>query len=41
MGIVDHAGGLFENKMYKKGDVVKILKYKKAQTLLNQGWIIE
>ena len=25
----------------KKGDVVKVLKYKKAQTLLNQGWAIE
>ena len=25
----------------KKGDAVKVLKYKKAQTLLNQGWIIE
>ena len=25
----------------KKGDAVKVLKYKKAQTLLNQGWVIE
>ena len=25
----------------KKGDAVKVLKYKKAQTLLNQGWAIE
>ena len=24
----------------KKGDAVKILKYKKAQNLLNQGWVI-
>jgi len=24
----------------KKGDAVKVLKYKKAQTLLNQGWVI-
>ena len=25
----------------KKGDAVKVLKYKKAQTLLNQGWVVE
>ena len=25
----------------KKGDAVKVLKYKKAQNLLNQGWIME
>ena len=25
----------------KKDDAVKVLKYKKAQTLLNQGWVIE
>ena len=25
----------------KKGDAVKILKYKKAQNLLNQGWVME
>ena len=25
----------------KKGDAVKVLKYKKAQNLLNQGWIIK
>ena len=25
----------------KKGDVVKVLKYKKAQNLLNQGWVME
>jgi len=25
----------------KKGDAVKVLKYKKAQNFLNQGWIIE
>ena len=25
----------------KKGDAVKVLKYKKAQTLLNQGWVME
>ena len=25
----------------KKGDAVKVLKYKKAQTLLNQGWVIK
>ena len=25
----------------KKGDAVKVLKYKKAQPLLNQGWIIK
>ena len=25
----------------KKGDGVKVLKYKKAQTLLNQGWVME
>ena len=25
----------------KKGDAVKVLKYKKAQILLNQGWVIE
>ena len=25
----------------KKGDAVKVLKYKKAQKFLNQGWIIE
>ena len=24
----------------KKGDAVKVLKYKKAQNLLNQGWVI-
>ena len=24
----------------KKGDVVKVLKYKKAQNFLNQGWVI-
>ena len=25
----------------KKGDAVKVLKYKKAQNLLNQGWVME
>ena len=25
----------------KKGDAVKVLKYKKAQALLNQGWVVE
>ena len=25
----------------KKGDAVKVLKYKKAQPLLNQGWVME
>ena len=25
----------------KKGDAVQVLKYKKAQTLLNDGWVIE
>ena len=25
----------------KKGDAVKILKYKKAQNFLNQGWVVE
>ena len=25
----------------KKGDVVKVLKYKKARNLLNQGWVME
>ena len=25
----------------KKGDAVKVLKYKKAQNLLNEGWVIE
>ena len=25
----------------KKSDAVKVLKYKKAQTLLNQGWVME
>ena len=25
----------------KKGDAVKVLKYKKAQNLLNQGWVIQ
>ena len=25
----------------KKDDAVKVLKYKKAQTLLNQGWVME
>ena len=25
----------------RKGDAVKVLKYKKAQNLLNQGWIME
>ena len=25
----------------KKGDAVKVLKYKKAQNLLNQGWVIK
>lgn len=25
----------------KKGDAVKVLKYKKAQILLNQGWVME
>ena len=25
----------------KKDNAVKVLKYKKAQTLLNQGWVIE
>ena len=25
----------------KKGDAVKVLKYKKAQNLLNQGWVLE
>ena len=25
----------------KKGDAVKVLKYKKAHNLLNQGWIME
>ena len=25
----------------KKGDAVKVLKYKKAQKFINQGWIIE
>ena len=31
MGIVDHAGGLFENKMYKKGDVVKLLSFNRRE----------
>ena len=25
----------------KKGDAVKVLKYKKAQNLLNEGWVME
>ena len=25
----------------KKGDAVKVLKYKKAQNFLNQGWVVE
>ena len=25
----------------KKGDAVKVLKYKKVQNLLNQGWVME
>ena len=25
----------------KKGDAVKVLKYKKAQGLLNQGWVMK
>ena len=25
----------------KKDDAVKVLKYKKAQPLLNQGWVME
>ena len=25
----------------KKGDAVKVLKYKKAHNLLNQGWVME
>jgi hypothetical protein len=24
----------------KKGDAVKVLKYKKAQKFLNQGWVV-
>ena len=24
----------------KKGDAVKVLKYKKAQNFLNQGWVL-
>ena len=31
MKIVDHAGGLFENKMYKKGDVVKLLSFNRRE----------
>ena len=25
----------------KKGDAVKVLKYKKVKNLLNEGWVIE
>ena len=25
----------------KKGDAVKVLKYKKVQNLLNEGWVIQ
>ena len=25
----------------KNGDAVKVLKYKKAQTLINQGWVMQ